>query len=109
LSDYGFLMSLVFCILAANALLLAVGLESRVVRGDERGGWWVVGTAFSIAGVFPPVQAPAIIGYLHGISGLVAIFGSPIVFALIGRSFARSNARSLLYRRLRWATFMAWC
>jgi hypothetical protein len=53
-------------------------------------------------------QTPAITGYLHGISGLVAIFGSPITFTLIGRSLARSEAQFLLSRRLLWATLLAW-
>ena len=112
LSDYGFLMSLAFCLLGANALLLALALTSRVVRGVERIGWWgllIIGMAFFIAGIFPPVQAPVLIGYLHGISGLVVIFGAPIAFTLISRSFARSNALPLLSRCPQWATFMAWC
>jgi len=53
------------------------------------------------------VRTPVIIGYLHGISGLVAIFGSPIAFTLIGRSLAWSEARSPLSRYLRWATLSA--
>jgi quinol-cytochrome oxidoreductase complex cytochrome b subunit len=111
LGDYGFLMSLAFCFLGAGALLLALSLGPRLRTRGGRVGWWgllVIGAAFFIAGIFPPVQTPAIIGYLHGISGLVAIFGSPIAFTLIGRSLARSEGQSLLTRRLRWATLVAW-
>ncbi len=48
-----------------------------------------------------------IIGYLHGVSGLLAIFGSPIAFTLIGRSLASSEPQLLLSHRLRWATLAA--
>jgi Protein of unknown function (DUF998) len=110
LGDYGFLMSLAFCLLGASALLLAVSLGPRLRTRGGRVGWWglhVIGAAFFIAGVFPPVQTPVIIGYLHGISGLVAIFGSPIAFTLIDRSLVGSEPQ-LLSRGLRWSTLMAW-
>jgi hypothetical protein len=111
LGDYGFLMSLAFCLLGASALLLALSLGPRLRTRGGRVGWWgllVISAAFFIAGVFPPLQTPVIIGYLHGISGLVAIFGSPIAFTLIDRSLARSEPQFLLSRRLRWATLLAW-
>jgi hypothetical protein len=111
LGDYGVLMSLAFCLLGASALLLALSLGPRLrTRGGRVGRWGllVIGAAFFVAGVFPPVQTPIIIGYLHGISGLVAIFGSPIAFTLIGRSLARSEPQLLLSHRLRWATLAAW-
>ena len=59
LGDYGFLMSLAFCLLGAGALLLAFSLGPRLrTRGGHVGRWGllVVGAAFFIAGVFPPVQ-----------------------------------------------------
>jgi hypothetical protein len=111
LGEYGFLMSLAFCLLGASALLLALSLRPRLpTRGGRVGrrGLLVIGAAFFVAGVFPPVQTPAIIGYLHGISGLVAIFGSPIAFTLIGRSLACSQTRCLLSHRLQLATLVAW-
>jgi hypothetical protein len=111
LGDYGFLMSFAFCLLGASALLLALSLGPRLRTRGGHVGWWgllVIGVAFFIAGVFPPVQTPVIIGYLHGISGLVAIFGSPIAFTLINRSFARSEPEFLLSHRLGWATLVAW-
>src|SRR5262245_33155572 len=81
----------------------------------KHAGWtaWLVGATpyrrgLFFGGVFPPVKTPIIIGYLHGIAGLVAIFGSPIAFTLIGRSLARSQGRFLSARRLRWATLVAW-
>jgi len=111
LGDYGFLMSLAFCLLGVSALLLAVSLWPRLhTRGGRIGSWWllIIGAAFFVAGVFPPVQTPLIIGYLHGISGLVAIFGSPIAFTLIGRSLASNEPAFLLSHRMRWATLAAW-
>jgi hypothetical protein len=111
LGDYGFLMSLAFCLLGASALLLALSLGPCLRTRGGRIGWWgllFIGAAFSIAGVFPPVRTPAIIGYLHGMSGLVAIFASPIAFTLIGRSLARREARLPLSRCLRWAALLAW-
>jgi hypothetical protein len=111
LGDYGFLMSLAFCLLGASALLVALSLGSRLHTRGGRIGWWgllVIGAAFFISGVFPPVQTPGIIGYLHGISALVVIFGSPIAFTFIDRSLARSEPQLLLYHRLRWATLLAW-
>jgi Protein of unknown function (DUF998) len=111
LGDYGFLMSLAFCLLGASALLLALSLRPRLRTRGGRVGWWgllVIGTAFVIAGLFPPVQTPVIIGYLHGVSGLVAIFGSPIAFTLTGRSLACSDVRPLLSRHLWWTALTAW-
>ena len=61
LGDYGFLMSLAFCILGVSALLLAVSLGPRLRTRGARVGWWwllVIGAAFFIGGVFPPVQTP---------------------------------------------------
>jgi hypothetical protein len=73
-----------------------------------RWGLFVIGSAFFTAGVSPPVQTPLIVGYLHGISGLVAILASPIAFTLIDRSLAGSEPQALLSHRLRWATHVAW-
>ncbi len=111
LGDYGFLMSLAFCLLGTSALLLALSLGPHLRTRGGRVGWWGllgIGAAFFIAGVFPPVQTPVIIGYLHGISGLLAIFGLPITFTLIGTSLATGEARVLLSRRVLWATLLAW-
>jgi hypothetical protein len=111
LGDWGFLMSLAFCLLGAGTLMLALSLGPRLRTSGGRVGWWgllVIGAAFFFAGVFPPVQTPVIIGYLHGISGLVVIFGSPIAFTLIDRSLAGREPPFLSSHRLRWATLMAW-
>src|SRR5215472_10055259 len=111
LGDYGFLMSLAFCLLGASALLVALSLGPRLHTQGGRIGWWgllVIGAAFFISGVFPPAQTPVIIGYLHGKSALVVIFGSPIAFTFIDRSLARSEPQLLLSQRLRWATLLAW-
>src|SRR5262245_31056937 len=94
LGDYGVLMSLAFCLLGASAALLALSLGPWLRTRGGQVGWWgllAVAAAFFIAGVFPPVQTPVLVGYLHGIAGLVVIFGSPITFSLIGRGLARSE------------------
>ena len=112
LGDYGVLMSLAFCLLGAGTILLAFSLGARLRTREGHIGWWgllVIGAAFMIGGVFAPVQTPVIIGYLHGIAGLVAILGSPIAFTLIDRSLAGSEPQFLLSHRLRWAaTLVAW-
>jgi predicted transcriptional regulator len=75
--------SLAFCLLGSSALLLALSLGPRLRTRNGRVGWCgllAIGAAFFIAGIFPPVQTPVVSGYLHGIAGLVAIFGSPIAF-----------------------------
>jgi Protein of unknown function (DUF998) len=49
LGDYGFLMSLAFCLLGVSALLLAVSLWPRLhTRGGRVGWWWllIIGAAF---------------------------------------------------------------
>src|SRR5262249_45114673 len=61
LGDYGFLMSLAFCLLGTGALLLALSLRPRLRTRGERVGWWgllVIGTAFFIAGVFSSCPDP---------------------------------------------------
>jgi Protein of unknown function (DUF998) len=111
LGDYGFLMSVAFCLLGAGTILLAFSLGPRLRTREGHIGWWgllVIGAAFVIGGVFPPVQTPVIVGYLHGIAGLVVILGSPIAFTLIDRSLADSEPQLLLSHRLRWATLVAW-
>ncbi len=111
LGDYGLLMSLAFCLLGGSTLLLALALRPRLPTHGARVGWYgllVIGAAFFVAGIFPPVQAPPITGYLHGVAGLVVIFGSPIVFACVSRGLARTEAPSVFSRRMRWATLAAW-
>lgn len=111
LGKYGLLMSVAFCVLGVGVLLLARSLGPRLRTRGGRVGWWgllVLGLAFFVGGVFPPIQTDAIIGYLHGMSGLVAIFGSPIVFTLIGRNLAKDEVRFPVLRHLRWVTLATW-
>jgi Protein of unknown function (DUF998) len=110
LGDYGFMMSLAFCLLGASAFLVALSLGPRLHTRGGRIGWWgllVISAAFFISGIFPPVQT-LVIGYLHGMSAVVVIFGSPIAFTFIDRSLARSEPQLLFPNRLRWATLLAW-
>src|SRR5262249_4651235 len=78
----------------------------------RRTRWLVVVTRyrrrlFFYRGCLSPGPDAPIVGYLHGISGLVAIFGSPIAFTLIGGSLLSSEPEFPL-SRLRWATLLAW-
>jgi hypothetical protein len=65
LGDYGFLMSLAFCLLGTSALVLAFSLGPHLRTRGGRVGWWGllgIGAAFFVAGVFPPVRTPVITG-----------------------------------------------
>jgi hypothetical protein len=53
LGDYGFLMSLAFCLLGASATLVALSLGPRLQTRGGRVGWWgllLVGAAFLVGG-----------------------------------------------------------
>jgi hypothetical protein len=111
LSEHGSLMSLAFfCLGASSLLLLSVlspTLRSRGARLD-RWGLLLIAVAYFCAGAFPPVPAPAIDGYLHGLSGLLVIFGSPVVFTLVNRNLGRGGEGLSTSRHLRWATILVW-
>jgi len=111
LSDYGLLMSLAFCALGASALLVARAL-GPVLRARSGGpgvwGLFAVGAGLFVSGLFPPVHAPAIVGYLHIASAVVVILGSPLAFAYVDGVLARFDPALPPPHRLRWATMLAW-
>jgi len=45
---------------------------------------------------------------LHGIGGLIVIFGSPIVFTLMSKSLVRNEASATAVRRLVWTATLTW-
>ncbi|MGC2750279.1 MAG: hypothetical protein WA309_22925 [Pseudolabrys sp.] len=47
-------------------------------------------------------------GLLHGIGGLVVIFGSPMVFTLVSKGFARNEASATAARPLIWTATLTW-
>src|SRR5262245_10869432 len=73
-------------------------------------GWdlWLVGVALFAAGLFPPIPTRPLVAYAHGVSGLVVILASPVVFLLMSRDLAHEPAWSGTSRHLRWATALAW-
>src|SRR5215471_261843 len=61
LGDYGFLMSLAFCLLGASALLVALSLGPCLHTRGGRIGWWgllVIGAAFLSAVSFLQSRHP---------------------------------------------------
>jgi Protein of unknown function (DUF998) len=111
LGSHGWLMSLAFCSFGIGAMILAQVIpphpSTRSGRPGAR-GLWLIGVALVAAGLFPPIPARPGIAYVHGVSGLVVILASPIVFLLASRSLAHEPAWSGTSRYLRWATALAW-
>jgi Protein of unknown function (DUF998) len=111
LGSHGWLMSLAFCSFGVGAMLLAQVIpphpSTRSGRLGAR-GLWLVGVALVAAGLFPPIPARPGIAYVHGVSGLVVILASPVVFLLASRRLAYEPAWSGTSRYLRWVTALAW-
>jgi hypothetical protein len=111
LGSHGWMMSLAFCSFGIGAMLLAQvippHLSTRSGRLGPR-GLWLIGVALCAAGLFPPIPTRPVVAYVHGVSGLVVILASPIVFLLANRSLAHEPAWSGTARHLRWATALAW-
>jgi hypothetical protein len=111
LGRHGWMMSLAFCSLGFGAMLLAQvvspHLSTRRGRLASR-GLWLIGVALFAAGLFPPIPTKPVVAYVHGVSGLVVILASPIVFLLASKSLAHEAAWSRTSRHLRWATALAW-
>ena len=68
----------------------------------------VTGAAYFCAGIFAPDPKWFAGSVLHGIGGLVVIFGSPIVFTLVSKGFARNEASSTAPRPLLWTAILTW-
>ena len=111
LGRFGWLMSLAFFSLggASIALFAAIRRDLHTTSG-RLGLWWllVIGLAYFGAGIFPPDRARFIVSLLHGISGLIVIFSSPIVFTLVSRALLSDQASAQWTRGLVWAAGLAW-
>jgi len=64
----------------------------------------IIALAYFCAGIFPPDPKWSLGSLLHGIGGLVVIFGSPMVFTLVSNGFARNEAWATDARPLIWIT-----
>ena len=69
----------------------------------------IVGVAYLCAGIFPPDPKWFVGSLLHGIGGLVVIFGSPMVFTLVSKGFARAARQLLWMAALTWLSLFLFC
>ena len=90
LGNFGFLMSFAFFFLGTGSLFLARAIWSDLrTKGGHLGRWWLllIGIAYFGAGIFTPDPASIIESRLHGISGIIVIFSSPVVFTLLWQKY----------------------
>ena len=105
LGRFGWLMSLAFfCLGAASLALFAAARQAIHTRSGRFGNWGllIIGVGYFCAGIFPPDPKWFAGGLLHGTGGLVVIFGSPMVFTLVSKGFARNEASATAARPLIW-------
>src|SRR5262249_43371527 len=82
LGRFGWLMSLAFfCLGAASLVLFAAARQEVRTRPGLFGTWGllIIGVAYFCGGIFSPDPKWFVGSLLHGLGGLVVIFGSPIV------------------------------
>ena len=111
LGHFGWLMSLAFFCL--GGALIALFAAARQHSPTQSGRFWtwgllVISAAYFVAGIFPPDRQKFLVGLLHGIGGLVVIFGSPIVFTFVSRGFAANEASKTVPRPLVWTAALTW-
>ena len=97
LGRFGWLMSLAFfCLGAASFALFAAARQKLHTRAGRLGIWGlpVIGVAYFCGGIFPPDPKWFVGSLLHGIGGLIVIFGSPIVFTLVSMGLVRNEVSS---------------
>ena len=111
LGRFGWLMSLAFfCLGAASLALFAAERREIHTRAGRFGTWGLltIGVAYFCAGIFPPDPKWFVGSLLHGIGGLVVIFGSPMVFTLMSNGFVRNEASATAARPLIWTATLTW-
>jgi hypothetical protein len=111
LGRVGWLMSLAFFCLGAASLALFAAAKQRIHTKPGRVGIWgllIVGVAYFCAGSFPPDPRWFVSRLLHGIGGLVVIFGSPMAFTLVSNGFVRNEAVVTSARPLIWTAGLTW-
>ena len=103
LGRFGWLMSLAFfCLGAASLALSAAARQETHTRLGRFGNWGllIISAAYFCAGIFPPDPKWFAGSLLHGIGGVIVIFGSPIVFTLVSKSLVRNEASAKAVRQL---------
>jgi hypothetical protein len=111
LGRFGWLMSLAFFCLGAASFALCVEARQEIHTRPGRFGTWgllIIGLAYFCAGIFPPDPKWSLGSLLHGIGGLVVIFGSPMVFTLVSKGFVRNEAWATAARPLIWIAGLTW-
>jgi len=104
-------MSLAFFCLGAASVALFLATRQHVHTGPGRFGNWgllIIGVAYFVGGVFPPDRERFLASLLHGIGGLVIIFGSPVAFTLVSRDLAHMEASASVARSQFWAAALTW-
>lgn len=111
LGRFGWLMSLAFFCLGTASLAIFAAARQGIHTRPGRFGIWglvIIGVAYLCAGIFPPDPKWFVGSLLHGIGGLVVIFGSPMVFTLVSKGFARNEASARAARQLIWMAALTW-
>jgi hypothetical protein len=111
LGRFGWLMSLAFfCLGAASLVLFAAARQDVRTRLGLFGTWGllILGVAYFCAGIFPPDPKRIVGSLLHGLGGLIVIFGSPIVFTLMSKGFIRNETSAMIARLLICTTALSW-
>jgi Protein of unknown function (DUF998) len=111
LGRIGWLMSLAFfCLGAASLALFAAARQGIHTRSGRFGTWGllIIGVAYFCAGIFPPDPKWFVSSLLHGIGGLIVIFGSPMVFTLVSKGLERNDASATAARPLIWTATLTW-
>src|SRR5262249_10562264 len=71
-------------------------------------GLLIIGVAYFCAGIFSPDPQWFVGSLLHGIGGLVVIFGSPMVFMLVSKVLVPNEALATAARPLIWTATSTW-
>lgn len=130
LGRYGWLMSLAFFSMAGASLALWFAIRDDLQTTSGRiGKWWLllIALAYVGGGLFYPDEstgglglpadpaqvdrgaiAPTLNATLHGLSGVIVIASSPIVFTLLSRSLARNPHWAAKAHALRGPTWLSW-
>jgi len=111
LGRFGWLMSLAFVCLGAASLALYSAARQQIHTTAGRVWAWglaIIGIAYFVGGIFPPDPKWFLGSWLHGIGGLVVIFGSPIVFTFVSIGLARNDVSATAARPLLWTAAVAW-